>query len=461
MIPIAAAVCFIALLWAIVGPWPAYRGGAVVRSAGYRKAVAAIEAMERSAGAAAASSAGFRAGWASVTVELPAGTPLAGYGDRKGRPSEGAHDPIRVKAAAFGGRGGDAVIAGSDLLIVPPNVADAVRRAVAREIPLDPSRILFGASHTHSGPGGAMRGLVARLFAGRFDAAVERAVVDAFTRAILEAWADRAPAEFAAAVLEAPDLIRNRTREATKAAALTDTLLHAAFLRQPATGRLCILARYSAHATVLGAGNMRFSADYPGFLQAALERQTGGTAVYLGGALGSMGPRPPEGADGFVRARAMGEDLARRILAAPDLRFNADPEVRAMSVPVRVPSLQLRIAPAWRLSPLLLRMAGIRSDVSLTAVRLGGTAWIGFPCDLSGEIAPRIRERARSLGLDVVCTGFNGGYVGYVSPDAYYGEVRDRKGGLAYETDIMSWCGPDQEAFFTGIAERLIAAVAR
>ena len=44
--------------------------------------------------------------------------------------------------------------------------------------------------------------------------------------------------------------------------------------------------------------------------------QLGGMAIYLSGAVGSMGPRSPEAPDAFERARHMGEELASLVVSA-------------------------------------------------------------------------------------------------------------------------------------------------
>ncbi len=54
-------------------------------------------------------------------------------------------------------------------------------------------------------------------------------------------------------------------------------------------------------------------------------------------------------------------------------------------------------------------------------------------------------------GATLLPLSFSGTYLGYISPDAYYDELYDNT-SLAYETGIMSWAGPGQERFFTGLA---------
>ena len=210
-------------------------------------------------------------------MAVPAGTPLARYGDRDGRGAAGEHDRLSVSALALSSVPGEApeeaVIAASDLLIVPANVASAVRRRLERETDIRPESVIFNATHTHSGPGASTRGLVAGLFAGRYDRAVEAGIVDSFVRAIAE------------------DALR----------------------------------------------------------------------------------ASPEA---FVESAA----------------------VRSIDLPVTVPPLDLRLTPALRLSPVLLRVPGISRSAWVGALRLRDLLFVGIPADLSGEIFCRWRQLAAERG---------------------------------------------------------------
>jgi hypothetical protein len=69
-----------------------------------------------------------------------------------------------------------------------------------------------------------------------------------------------------------------------------------------------------------------------------------------------------------------------------------------------------------------------------------------------------LRAWGADRGIQLIPLSFSGDYLGYVSPDEYYGELRDG-GGLAYETGIMSWTGPSQEEFVVTMARAMVAAV--
>ena len=51
---------------------------------------------------------------------------------------------------------------------------------------------------------------------------------------------------------------------------------------------------------------------------------------------------------------------------------------------------------------------------------------------------------------------FNGDYVGYISPDQYYRDL-EPDGSLGYERGVMSWIGPDQEAYLRHLINELVS----
>jgi hypothetical protein len=113
----------------------------------------------------------------------------------------------------------------------------------------------------------------------------------------------------------------------------------------------------------------------------------------------------------------------------------------------------------WRISPIAGRLLGIDGRVWMHAARVGDLVFVGVPGDFSGEISAKWKQWGESQGYDLWATSFSGGYAGYISPDAYYGEVRDEDGDVAYETALLSFCGPHQEKYFTKLMERMVEAM--
>jgi hypothetical protein len=362
---------FILSILIVVGPWPAYSSTDIEHAPYY---VAALQRIDDAVdGQANGNEPGpLRAGWGRAVITPPLGTPLAGFGARKGRPSTGVHDQLFVKALLLSDGDSYAAIIGADMLIVPENVADMAR---ARDAAVDPFL----------------------------------------------------------------DYLRV----------------------QQADGDEAYVVRYSAHPTVLGASNVAFSADFPGYLQRRIEDEVGGFAMYLAGAVGSMAARAPDGADGFEQAQALGYALADRVLeASKDVEFASAVAVRAVGVPITPPPFQLRISKGWRLSPLLLPLAGVDHEGWLGAVRVGKVILVGAPGDLSGEISVDWRAWGKEHGVEVWPLSFNADYVGYISPDAYYATGPwEGDGGSAYERGLMSWCSPNQGAYFSGLMKHMVTTL--
>jgi hypothetical protein len=140
---LAAAIGILFLV--MVGPWPVL-SGEFSDAAYYQQALIDIEkSMSRHKKSPVLRR--LRAGWGQAKLQPPAGTPLAGYGGRKGRPSLGTHDDLWVKAVAVSDGDDTAVLIGSDLLVVTPGIAEAARQGLARETPLLADDLLFSASH--------------------------------------------------------------------------------------------------------------------------------------------------------------------------------------------------------------------------------------------------------------------------------------------------------------------------
>ena len=438
--------CFVIL----VGPWPTYKSGFEDKSY-YKKALAAIEG-NRERLSQGSSVSRFEGGWGSCLITPPKGTPMAGFGARKGKPSTGVHDEIFVKALAVSDGTDAAVIVGADMLIIPENVAELVRARVSKQTPLSANEILFNASHNHSGPGGFAPGFASKAFNGPYDPNIPVFLAGAFTEAIVDAYRSLEPARVTHGGLQAPEYIRNRTRRDGP----VDGELSYMLVEQD-DGDRCFVVSYSAHPTILGADNMQFSGEYPGFLVRRITDRTGAEAIYLGGAVGSMSPRPPEGDNPFERCRAMGEALADKVLEAVS---DAEPlkdkvDIASIGFPIQLPSFQLRLSKNWRVSKFLFPILGIDTDGWMHALRIGDIVLVGTPADYCGEISVDLKSRTQNRVCDLWVLGFNGDYVGYISPDKYYYD-EDEKGGYGYERGVMSWIGPDQEAFTVSLIMHMI-----
>ncbi|MFP4501954.1 MAG: neutral/alkaline non-lysosomal ceramidase N-terminal domain-containing protein [Candidatus Hydrogenedentota bacterium] len=455
------AVAALAVLFLVfVGPWPTYSTLDFEQAGYYEEALDAAET--RLAESALGAPGALAAGWDAASITPATGTPLAGFSNRFNltpgnlllgkhegdKVSTGVRDPLYAKALALSDGDDTVVLVGADMLLVPPNVAEEVRTRVEAQTGLTENDLLFGASHTHCGPGGWGPGVASRITGGEYDEAVVTLLADAFTRAIIGAHDALEPARMVHDSVDASEYIKNRARKGPVDGELS--YLHVV----QDDGDACFLTSFSAHPAY-GSDMLEFTSDYPGALQRTLAEAADAEVVYLGGALGSMSARAPAAATDAARVEAMGEALAKLILAdiqgAAAADYIRELDIASVGLPLDMPSLQVRpVSPKWRVSPLLRHVATLPAEGWLQGVRVGDVFFVALPFDFSGEISAEWKDWAANQGYDLWTTSFNSAYCGYLSPDKYYLEEP-----LNYETGLMAWFGPENEAYFTALFQHL------
>ncbi|HOK09180.1 MAG TPA: neutral/alkaline non-lysosomal ceramidase N-terminal domain-containing protein [Candidatus Hydrogenedens sp.] len=428
----------------VIGPWPVYRTTDFKSARYYQKSIDELQASARKTHIS--DSPGLlKAGWSSQIITPPIGTPLGGYSARNGKPSTGVHDELYAKAIALSDGEDTVVIVGTDLLLVPPNIAEKVRQQVGQKTPLTSEQLYFTASHTHCGPGAWAPGVAGKITGGKYNPAVVEHLAKYIAEAIIEAYNKMEPAKIATGNVDAGDFIRNRTRKEP-----VDSDLNFMVVEQN-SGNRCYVVRFSAHPTNYDDDMMQFSAEYPGALQRFIEHQPKTTAIYLGGALGSSGPRAPDAPDAESRVLAMGNQLGQLVLDnSQSLTFEDHVEVASFAFLVYMPPFQVRpVSIKWRLSPLAGKIMGVPPYGWFQACRVGDVLLVGLPFDFSGEISRVWKMTAGTMDIDLWTTSFSGAYCGYLSPDRYYWQEP-----LNYETGLMSWFGPSCEAFMKDLFEK-------
>lgn len=446
-VPITIAILFVAL----IGPWPVYSDTGFTQTNYYREALAAIE-RETAKSTITKDPGRFKAGWATRSMTPEVGVPMGGYSARPNeKKSTGVRDELMARAIAISDGVNVVVLLGLDMLIVPPNIADMTIAKVSGQTPLTGNNIYFTASHTHCGPGGFAPGLASKISGGEYDPKIPDFLSGVFADAIIAAYNDMKPALIAHGHINAEQYIRNRTRDA----AVDGTLNY--MIVQQEDGKQCYVTRFSAHPTIFDDDMLEFSAEFPGELVRYIEQKTKATAIYLGGAVGSMSPRAPDAPSVTEKVAAFGQAVGKLLLDnLPEPDFQAYGNVASVGVPVGVPPVQVRpVSPKWRLSPFAAKILGVPPEGRIQGARIGDMLFIGLPFDVSGELAREWRQHAEEQGWDLWVTGFAGAYLGYLSPDKYYYETDD-KGGLDYETGLMGWLGPNAEAYFGALMNKII-----
>ena len=406
----------------------------------YRKTRAAIQALP--AGQQPADT--LRAGWAKVNITPRHQAPLAGYGKRKGKRLEGIHDSIYVRAFVFKNRHRKVAYVAMDLLIVPMSV----RAALARQLPalgftLDQTYLT--ATHSHSSLGGWARKPAGYLMAGKYDKTIVSSLAAAIMRAIAEAERRAQPAQVGFASLEAGAFVYNRLLGDKGG---LDKQLRLLKIKKQ-NGETALLCTFAAHATCLPAAHTAISGDYPGALVQELEKLPGiSFAAFSAGAVASHGPAAP--GEGHAKVDAMARGLAGLVGGAYNqVEMQVPLHLQALSVPLYLRAPHWRVSTNWRLLPGLFHLVLGRYPTTLQVLRIGDILFAATPCDFSGELVPALAQQTGRPSPRLVVTSFNGGYMGYVTPDAYY----DLK---KYETRDMNFFGPYNGAYLSEMLALLL-----
>ncbi len=446
-----------------IGPWPCYTSG-YENTAYFNKSIAAINQSAK-ASKSSDNPGKLKAGWSAVIITPPIGTPMAGYGARNkpfkfmgpGQVSQGVHDELQAKALALSDGEDTLVLLGADILLTPPNVIRLAFETISKETPLTRNQVYFSASHTHNSCGAWGPGIAATVTGGEYDPKIVAHLAEKYAKAVIEAYKNMEPAKMAHSTgLDAKEFIRNRAHEANLDSELSYIVI------EKDSGKRCILTSFSAHPTIIDDDVLEFTAEYPGAFQRAVERATGATTIYLGGATGSSGPRTPDIPNGtkYDRVNAMGEGLAKLVtndIKAKPLQWETSPDITSINAQIEIPPLQLRIPwkgwEKWRLSPFAGKIAGLNRELCVQGAKIGDVKFVGIPADFSSEISLMWKNDAQRKGIDLWVTSFSPGYCGYISPDKYYNEP---KALAESEVSVMSWTGPHQEGFFTALKDKIM-----
>jgi len=382
-------------------------------------------------------------GWAKVNITPPLNTPLAGYGKRKGLRYKEVHDSVWVRTFYFDNGHTQAVLVTLDMLIAPMTVAAALEKEYAA-LGLKPEQVYLTATHTHTSFGGWAKKLGGWLMAGRYSQRVVRETTARILQSIRQAKANRQPARIGYGQVYASQVVANRL---TGSLADRDTTLR--FLKiQQTSGKTAVLCTFAAHPTILPSMVPELSRDYPGELVDRLE-ETVDFAAFAAGAVGSHRAVTPYG-DTYKSTAAVGQRLAQAIVhQLPAVPLESTTTIGFARHELELPEPQWRLNATLRLAPFLFYSLFGRYPAYVSSLQLGETILLGVPADYSGELLPPLEQQALRQGKHLLVTGFNGGYIGYITPDKYYQLQK-------YETRSMNFYGPHSGSYLTEILLKLL-----
>jgi neutral ceramidase len=374
--------------------------------------------------------------------------PMAGYGDRDGRPADGIHDSLFVKAVALKVDNHLIILVGSDLLIIPPEVADSVGILIEREQGIKREQLFFSATHTHSSIGGWAGGIIGAEFAGEENPKVRSWLIYKIKECILKATADIRPSRLGTGSFDTHEFVKNRLVGTLGRVNSEFTFLAI----EQYDGDRAILGAFSAHATTIRHTNMKFSAGYPGYWQRKLEEDVTDMAVFFAGTVGSHGP--VGNGKNFEKAKFIGESLADSVgKYIQTIGYRDEISFSYLTCKIDLPEYHLRLSENLNLSTALTELLlPPTEEVFLQAARIGDLVWVTTPCDFSGEYALELKNSLHRAGYKSIISSFNGAYVGYAIPRKYF--YLDK-----YESRTMAWFGPNLGDYMMDIIFRITNAV--
>jgi len=271
-------------------------------------------------------------GLASVDITPGIGVPLAGFGGAKRRiipvdwlgrhpyatyfkPSVGILDPIRAKVMLLENSEKKCLFVSLDIVAVTARIVEDILQKI-KNLNFSANEVFISATHTHSGPGTLSRNRIWQLLAtDRFQEKIYERFLEGIKAAVEAAHSALVPAQLFAGSFRAEGWQRNRSQRQGQFDPEVNLLLAQSKDKRWLGG----LINLGIHATALGMGNLKFSADIPGQMEQALveilqaKNENSGTSnvvtLFLNGAEGDVSPKSG-GLEGMDKIRKEFADQA-------------------------------------------------------------------------------------------------------------------------------------------------------
>lgn len=379
------------------------------------------------------------AGWSKANVTPSAPVDLVGYAPRG--PYEFVQDSSYVKALVLSNGKTSIGWLNFELLIVHPELAKAVETGI-KEAGIAVDQVVFTATHTHSGMGGYMPGPLGEMAFGGYDQNVVDLLVEKSVSSLQTAIATQDTVSLSFRKVEAGNLVANRF---VKDGPIDPFIRQLVFSKK--NGKRASFYTYSAHATCLSSKFMGLSGDYPKYLNEALEAGSYDFALFAAGTVGSHRPLAPGNTPEKVEDYALQLDSTLQQATLTDTLENPRIAYSRLDLGLRAP--HLRISDDLRLRPWLFNYLMGETNPHLDITQIGNLLMIASSGELSGVFYKEWEEVARQNDLQLIVTTFNGGYIGYITPDELYDEH-------FHEVREMNWYGPGNGSYFDKLIKRTI-----
>lgn len=376
-----------------------------------------------------------RIGTASAIITPPEGFPLCGYPNGAERANTGVQMDLKVKALSMDDGSSRILIITSDLIGMKADVVKKIRKGISEKTGIPGGSVLLSFSHTHSGP-----------FLGAYGPVIPdpeylEKVVKAFIQAGFQSTGEMIPVTVGAGTGEV-DLCHNRRvlDENGKSSSgwqdpdhqhtgPVDKRVYCLVFKDLKNKIRALVGNYACHPVVMGPENDKVSPDFPGYMQAYLEKAfPGAMAMFTNAGGGNINPYICIGHDPR-EAQKMGETLGAEIARTAAAAQTEDIDsVGVKNFPVILPP-----------SPRLQEKSSAAIETEVQMLRIGRKLLIvTAPGELLVETALRIKEQ--SPFQETLNFAYANDSVGYLpSPDILDqgGYEVDSAGTHVYEPTVL------------------------
>jgi neutral ceramidase len=274
-----------------------------------------------------------RVGMAEADITPPVGFPMAGYYHE--RLAEGSSDPLKAKSIVFRGSGVEGAIVVCDLIGIATDLSQAVRKRASEKTGIPATNIVISATHSHTAPD-YMKELYLNLGGQRQEplrAAYIEKLLNGLVEVIVKAQAAAKPAVLEAGVAEQKVPVSFNRRfvmrdgsvrtwmnfenpEVVRSAGPIDPQIGLLSIKDEAGKTLGIVSNFALHLDTVG--GVKWSADYPSFVEKALRKAAGPevTSIFGTGCCGDINhvnPRQPERNKADFIGNSLGDSIQRQI----------------------------------------------------------------------------------------------------------------------------------------------------
>jgi hypothetical protein len=335
-----------------------------------------------------ASGAGLKAGAAKRSITPTKQVYLAGTGEN--RISTSVHDDLYAHCVYLNDGNREVTIVSLDLLGFFINDVQAVRN-ILKKSGFDPAGVFIASTHTHTapdviglwGPNGAVSGR---------NPSYLKQVYGAINGCALSARGSARPVEAGFAAGEIGNVCHNIRDEG-----IQDNTANVMQLREPGSRIVATIVNYGCHPEIM-LGASEISSDFVSMLYKRIEEKTGGTAMFLNGALGGM-VTPKISANNWQEVERVGNlfsDEIEKIMG--ELSWSRPARIQYDTSKLILKNVNGEFALGYRTGMYPRQVVNGKITTEMMHLRIGPAEFLSVP----GEALPKVGLKMKTL--------MNGGY---------------------------------------------------